>query len=377
MDTPHEDSAAAAPGWRAALPAILAIFVVSRLLLLLVIVLVEATFPTPGGGAAPSYDGRPILGSLTSFDAVYYLGIAGEGYHVEPVVKDQFPDWVFFPLYPIAVRVVAFVVPDLAIAGVLVSNAALLVGLVLVYALSARHLGRDRALVATGLVAFSPGAVAFGMAYSDSLFLALAAGAVLAGERRRWLLMGIAYGLLVLCRPAGVLMALPLGVLAYRAGPRDLRAWLPLALGPLALVGFMAYQGAVLGDPLAFVHAQRLWELPGAGEAPPPGWVSGAGTTLPISVLLFAALLGAVGLVPLLRFDRIPSHHVLVAIVAIASVFVAGRIQSDVRYLAVAWPLAWALTRWRGFGGRDLLPLAWGGLYVTFAFLHVTRTLAP
>ena len=94
-------------------------------------------------------------------------------------------------------------------------------------------------------------------------------------------------------------------------------------------------------------------------------------------VLLFALLLGATGLVPLLRFDRLPVHHVLVAVVAIPTVFIAGRIQSDARYLGIAWPLAWALTRWRGYGGRDLLPLAWGGLYVAFAFLHVTRTLAP
>lgn len=369
--------AAARTNWRSALPAILAIFVVSRLLLLLVIVLVEATFAPPGATAAPTWDDRPILRSLTSFDAVYYLGIASEGYHLEPVVRDTFPDWVFFPLHPLLVRTVAVVIPDLAIAGVLVANAALLAALVLVFVLSERHLGRERALLATGLVALGPGAVAFGMAYTDSLFLALAAGAVLAGERRRWLLMGVAFGLLVLCRPAGLLMAFPLGWLAWTNARTDVRAWLPLALGPLALAGFMAYQAAVLGDPLAFVHGQQLWELPRAGEEAPPGWVSGTGSTLPISVLLFGVLLGAVGLVPLLRFDRVPVQHILVAVVAIASVFIAGRIQSDARYLAVAWPLAWALTRWGGFGGRFLVPVAVVGLYVVFAFLHVTRTLAP
>ena len=47
------------------------------------------------------------------------------------------------------------------------------------------------------------GAVAFGMAYTDSLFLLLAAGAFLAGEQRRWWLMALLYGLASLTRLQG------------------------------------------------------------------------------------------------------------------------------------------------------------------------------
>ena len=70
-------------GWRTWLPAVLVAFVASRIVLLVVVALVEASFGWPY--ARDTVTSAPLLGSLTSFDSVYYLGIAGQGYHVAPI----------------------------------------------------------------------------------------------------------------------------------------------------------------------------------------------------------------------------------------------------------------------------------------------------
>ncbi len=363
------------------LPAVLIAFLVSRLLLLSVVAVLESSIPVAYD--RPEYTDRPILGGLTGEDAIYYLGIAEGGYHLEPV-KDQYVDWVFFPLYPLVTKLVAIpLMGDIPLAGVLAANLAFLAALLLLAVLSRDHLDGDRTRRSVLLLALAPGAVAFGMAYSDSLMLALWLGAVLAGERRRWWLAGILYGLSVLTRPPGILLGLALlALLVQQGGRRPNRDWLALAFGPLAILGFMAYQGAVLGDPLAFIHGQALWNIPpivAPTGTPTPGAAgpNAAGSILPLVVLLYTVLFGYLLLLPLLRRDRMPLHVALVAIVAFASVFLSGRIQSDARYLAVGWPFAWLLANRKGSFTGDLAVAISAGLFVLFAFLHVTQALAP
>ncbi|MEX1295260.1 MAG: mannosyltransferase family protein, partial [Candidatus Limnocylindrales bacterium] len=111
--------------WRWALPRILVIFVVTRLLVLAVAVAVETTQPAPPDGVR--VDERPIIGSLTAWDGVYYVGIAQDGYHAE---VDDFPDYAFYPGYPIAVRATMLVTGgDAGVASVLAGNVAFLLAL--------------------------------------------------------------------------------------------------------------------------------------------------------------------------------------------------------------------------------------------------------
>ena len=116
------------------------------------------------------------------------------------------------------------------------ANVAFAVALVVLYALSVRHLPPDRAIWSLWFLALAPGAVAFGMAYPESLFLLFAAAAFLAAESRHYWLAGLALAAATLTRAPGILLLLPL-VLVYidRDGPRPTRAWLPLALAPIAL----------------------------------------------------------------------------------------------------------------------------------------------
>src|SRR5258706_7853615 len=104
--------------WRDAVVAIAALFVVTRGALVLVALFLENSIPLGYHGA--SYATGPLLASFTGEDSVYYLGIAAQGYHAEPV-HAAFRDWAYFPLYPLVTRVFSILtLGDIAVAGVVV-----------------------------------------------------------------------------------------------------------------------------------------------------------------------------------------------------------------------------------------------------------------
>ena len=321
-------SAPSSPEWRWALPRIAGLFVMSRALMILLAVLVETRLPTPS--ASFRWTDAPLLASLTAFDSRYYLGIASTGYHAQPVFG-PWVDYAFFPLYPIAVRVASVAtLGNVDLAGVLVANAFFGLALVVLYALSIRHLPRDAAFMSIAFLTVAPGATAFVLAYSDSLLLLLSAAAFLAAERRRPVLTGILYALATLARPPGILIGLPLIVLLLRDPlvPRRSCAW--LLLGPVALAGFSAFVGTVTGDPLGWLHAQALWAIP----------------IPPLPALIWAAsVLFHVVLLAFFRRDRLPLPYVLVGLLPFVGFLAAGRAMSASRHLAIAWPYDWTLAR--------------------------------
>ncbi|MEA2536219.1 MAG: hypothetical protein QOF11_453 [Chloroflexota bacterium] len=359
--------------WRTVIPTIAAVFVASRVLLIVVASLVEAYVPLTDPTKA--WSSAPILTSLTTSDAVYYLGIAANGYHVLPV-SGPYHDYVFFPLYPLLVRLASVLtLGDIAVAGVLVANGAFLVALVLLYRLMTRYLDHDTAILAIVFLVTAPGSVAFAMAYSEGLFLLLVIAAFLAAEGRRYPLMGLVYGLAALTRLPGLFLAIPLVLqLVADGGRRPTRHWLWLLAGPLALACFYAYLGVLTGDPLANLHGQAAWDAPAMAPA-----TGGSIETRsdPLFLILAAVLIVYAFLFVYARPDRTPIPHAAWAVTVFASVFVGGRILSAPRYLVVAWPFAGWLAGRRAGWFRAAWPIVWLGLFGLFAFLNFTTTLAP
>jgi len=365
---------------REAVATIAGVFLASRIVLLIVAIVVEQDLALSYHG--PTFSDVPLLKSLTGSDAIYFLGIARDGYHVQPVQLD-FHDWAFFPLFPLVTKVASILtLGDVALAGVLVSNLAFVAALGVLYRLAVRHLEHEDALRSLAFVAFAPGAVAFAMAYSDSLFLLLAAAAFLAAEERRWSVAALFYALATLTRLQGLLLGIPLAILLIQqAGtwrtPR--LGWL-LAVGAVA-AGFAAYLGAVVGDPLGMLHAQEAWSAIGTNQG-----AGGTGTAAgmpvvdrldPLVLLLVGILLLYVFLLVYLRPDRVPLPYAAMAVVGLLTVFATLRIQSVGRYLAVVWPFAWLLARrraaWFQIAGVGIS----AALFTVMAFLNFTQTLAP
>jgi len=370
--------------WREAAIAIAALFVVTRGALILVALFLESSIPL--GYHGPTFSTAPILASLTGSDSVYLLGIARDGYHAEPVFR-AFRDWAFFPLYPLVTRAFSVLtLGELALAGVLVSNLAFVAALAVLYALAIRHLEHDRAVRSLAFLALAPGAVAFAMAYTDSLFLLLAAGAFLAAEQRRWWMMAVLYGLATLTRLQGILLGIPLAILIAGSnmptpdGWRSLIAWRTtrlawLATGPLAFGVFAAYLGTTFGDPLGMFTAQRAWSQ--IGEEPVGPVTPVLDRFDPIVLLLVGVLCLYLFLFVFRRVDRPPAAYTALALVTVLTSLATGRLQSVGRYLVVAWPFSWALASRRA-GWFELVGLAaFAALFVIHAVLHFTQALAP
>jgi hypothetical protein len=374
-------AAGGATTWRWAATRLVALFIVTRLLLLGCAIAVERLVaPDPAGPAGSTLQAtdRPVLASLTSWDAVYYLGIARDGYQPGPV-NGPYPEVVFFPLYPTVVGATAGLVGgDLPLAGVLVANAAGLAALFVVFALARRRLGPNGALLATTLVAVQPGAVAFAMAYSDSVFLLLAVGSLLAAERGSRPLAGVLAALAALTRLQGALLFLPLLVLFAGAdGRRPRPSWLWALGAPLGLAGFCLAIGRVTGDPLAPIVTQVTWDLGGVPGAVAQTWV------LVVAAIVYAPTIG-LGLwlgFERWRWRRDPAG-VVWGLANLGAVALARRVASAPRYMAPVTQLAEQLAEQpAGVAHRRwlvgaVLVGAVGG-YVVLAILHFSLLLAP
>ena len=219
----------------------LRIGVSSRFAVLLVAIFAALSFGPASGGLARENAHKfdepalthaladPLLAPLARWDSVWYLRIADSGY------GDSAPRAAFFPLYPLLVRGVATVLGGshgaLLVAAYLVSLAAFLGALTLLYRLTELELGRRLARPTLLLLAVFPAAVYFGAPYSESLFLLLAVGAFYAARTGRWAWAGACAGLASATRSAGLLLLLPLALIWWDSRPRRSRdaAWLALA----------------------------------------------------------------------------------------------------------------------------------------------------
>lgn len=312
----------------------------SRLVVLLAAVLAEMVVTR--NPALTSGDGAPILRSLTSWDGWWYLGIVRDGYHAAPIV-DGYHDHAFFPLYPLLVRALSFPWPQFAgLVAVVLSNVLFVAALVLLVRLGRVVLGDERARRGAMLLAISPFAAVFSMAYSESLFLVLAVGAFLAVERDRRALGGVLFGLTVLARLQGAVLLLPLWLLLFVRDGRRLRAsqaW--LLLGPLAAVAFLGYVAVLTGSAGSYGTAQAAWGRGGIGSS-----AAGAaiGSVLDLNQLvLLVTLIASLFLLVFRRVDRVPWAYALVSLLYVGAVFASGILESVGRYVTLAFPNAWLL----------------------------------
>jgi hypothetical protein len=201
--------------------------------------------------------GHDFLNGFFRWDAYWYDLIAREGYGPE---GDRAQAAVFFPLYPTLARLAGPVFGSHLIAGLVISNAATLVGLVYVYRIGL--LFHDRLTVERAIVFLLcfPAAIFYMAFYTEGLYLALTAAFffyLLRGQHGRAALAGI---LATLCRPTGVLVLLAaLAAAAVHAAmnrARPPRSFYALLLVPLGIGAYMVHLQAQTGDPLAFAHMQ-------------------------------------------------------------------------------------------------------------------------
>lgn len=190
--------------------------------------------------------------NLIRWDAHWYTYVAVQGYTAQSIV--------FFPALIMLIKAATYLHLDAANAGLLLCNAASVLSFILLYNLLLLDL--PRSLATKGLLAYAVMPTSFFLhsIYTEPLFLSLALGCVYCTRRKRWWLAGILAAAAALTRNLGIGLLLFMAYERYRHTPRPgSKALLPLLLAPLALLGFMAYNYHLTGDPLAFATAQAIW----------------------------------------------------------------------------------------------------------------------
>jgi hypothetical protein len=220
--------------------------------------------PTRGRPFEMPFERVRLAEIFAAWDSGWYFDIASRGYYFNPVGQSSI---AFFPLYPMLMR--AFAAPfggsDKAIwiSGIAVACAAFALALLVIHQFTLRVFGdRETARRTVLYLAVFPFSLFFTRVYAESVFLLMSALAISRAYDARWWQAGLWGGLATIARPNGILIGLPLGLMALAGRPtvRDLvRRLLALAPVPLALAGYCAYAYTLSGDPLAWLNAQAQW----------------------------------------------------------------------------------------------------------------------
>ena len=153
---------------------------------------------------ADGADGR-LLGVWQRWDACWYLRIAQYGY--EPGE----PGTAFFPLYPALIRLLGTVLfGNLTLAALVVSGVGYVAAMSILHSMVSTDLDAETAERSILYLSVFPTAFFLFAPFTESIFLALALGAIYAMRTGRYRLAVIAALLAGLTRPQGVLLALPL-----------------------------------------------------------------------------------------------------------------------------------------------------------------------
>jgi hypothetical protein len=318
----------------------------------------------------------PIVDSLSTYDGGWYLSIAQSGYHVA-ANGAGYHDYAFLPLYPLLVHIAGLAQPELlGIAAVVLSNVLFCLALWLLVEVGTPVVGSDRARLGAAFLAISPFSYVFSMAYGESLGLALLLGAFLAVEHDRRAMVGILFALACLTRLQVAALIVPLGLLMLqRDGWRPRLSLLWLALGPVAIGGFVLYVAQLTGSIWGFSEAMSAWGRTGAGTSTSGessnllGAISSGPYLAFYGLSLLAILCLGVFLLVYLRPDRIPLAYALIPVLFLGVVLASGQVMSIGRYLTLAFPYAWILAGRRNRRFRAAWPAVSSALLALFGFL--------
>lgn len=240
-------------GWWKASKEILPIYLATHIAFLVLTYL--ATLFSLGNFSTKTFHLSILWEAWNRWDTGWYTTIALHGYsHTIDTT------WGFFPLFPLLEHILAIVVRDPFIAGLIISNVAAFGLFAVFYRLVAEDFGAERAWRSVLYLAIFPTAFFFAAAYTEALFLLLALLSFYYMRRGRWWLAGLFALGASLTRSTAVCLFVPFVYEYFRQRNFQWRKINWNIFSAVGIVGgtiiFMVYGYFLTHNALAFEQAQ-------------------------------------------------------------------------------------------------------------------------
>ena len=213
-----------------------------------------------------------LLEIWNRWDAPAYQRLAQFGY----ATTGEFKSW-FYPLFPWTVRFVAFFYRDYVGSAFLVSTVASAAAAILLRRVVELDFSPRVALRSVWFFLIFPTSYFLHVGYTESLFLTLALGCILAARTQWWWVAGLLGGLACMTRANGLVLGPTLAVEIvhqYLLNKRLRWQWLWIVLIPLGFGVYLFNNWLVAGDAFAFLqlkkelfHSEMSWPWVGIRDA--------------------------------------------------------------------------------------------------------------
>ncbi len=207
-------------------------------------------------GVTPSLS--VLMRQFDHWDSPHYIDIAKNGYVNQ---GEQRLLIVFFPLYPLLIRLSTFSLDYINLSALIVSNVSSIFAAVYLFKLAQFEFNDDVAKKAVLFLSIFPTAYFLSAIYTEGLFFALVIASFYYARTEKWPLAGFLSMLAALTRIAGLLLLPTLLVEYFHQKGWKLKKINPNILwAMLVLAGFLIYLGInyqVTGDCFTFMEIER------------------------------------------------------------------------------------------------------------------------
>ena len=347
------------PVWRSMLIRTGIAYVVSRLCVIAGAAIVAAQQSTVArieGLERPKNAVNLIMRVLTSWDGAWYYRIIRDGYPgvVPPDISyfDPQARAAFFPVYPMLVRAMDFVLPGGDVFAGITVNFLIGAGGIWVTGLLAREIFGERVgYRAMLLMVFFPGSFVLSFTYSEATLILVAAASLLFLLRRQWLLAGILAAIGTATRPNGLALVAACAVASFVAirTHRDWRSLVAPVLAPLGFIGFQVFLRLHAGEWVWFRVQREAWD-----EGTSFGLTAIRNTaeaiTRPLSsptdIITAVSFFTAIVMLVIMYKRRLPWPLMAFVLVVLAMMILPNTVTARPRFLYTAFPLLISVAAW-------------------------------
>lgn len=143
------------------------------------------------------------------WDAPHYLDIAKNWYQND---GDERFFIVFYPLYPLLIKLLHLVIGDYFVCGIIISNVFLILSCIYLYKIVILDFDEKIALNSIKYLLIFPYSFFLGIAYPESLFICLSIVTFYQMRKNKWFSACLFAFFATLSRPFGILLLIPLGI---------------------------------------------------------------------------------------------------------------------------------------------------------------------